>query len=636
MQRITLTLIVVSMFIQGLAAESYKGPMSLCAAKDGKTIYVVNMDSHEIAILNTADDKIIKTISLGKDIFPQGAVLSADEKTLYVTGGGYKGRVIAVDITSGTLTKTVPAGHTPTAAVITPDGTKLFVCNQFSNNVSEYSLPGLTPVRTIPAVREPRSAVVTHDGKFVLAANMLPLEPANYLDENISHLNVYVAARITYIDVASGEAKSIRNLPNGCGVLSGMCLSPDGRYIYVTTIAGRTETRTNHVDAGWITTAGIAVFDTAQLDNETGGLINVISIDDQNLGAAYPWGITTSADGKKIYVAISGTSELIVIDAVEMLQKMQQEPRYVIPREYVSPYTGGIEFYKEMYRSTVFLLGLRKRIPLPGKGSRAITAAGNNIYVGMYFSDTLQKLNETELTPVEIALGPAPHWTPERRGEVWWNDATLCYEHWLSCASCHPDARAEGHNWDLLNDGIENLKNTKSLLHAHQTPPSMWQGVRDNPDLDGWETDTLGLQCIRTGFEHILFTKPDEEKCRDIDAYLRALRPVPSPFLAEGALSTKAERGKIIFEDRRVGCTKCHPSPLFTDKKAHDVHSKCYYDTVSVFDTPSLIEVWRTAPYLHDGRYVNMKEVFTHGRHGNVSGLTEEQIDDLVEYVLSL
>jgi cytochrome c peroxidase len=124
--------------------------------------------------------------------------------------------------------------------------------------------------------------------------------------------------------------------------------------------------------------------------------------------------------------------------------------------------------------------------------------------------------------------------------------------------------------------------------------------------------------------------------CKDIDAYQKAEKPVPSPYLVNGKLSERAERGKKIFEDQSVGCVRCHPAPLFTDMKSHNVHTRCYCDTVDSFDTPSLIEVWRTAPYLHDGRYVDMKEVFQHGRHGNVAPLTDKQMDDLVEYILSL
>jgi len=631
MYRIPLILLVLLVCLQGFAAESYKGPSDLCPTKDGKTIYVVNKDAHEIALLSTSDDKIVKTISLGDQFFPRGAALSADEQTLYVVGGGHKGRVLAVNPASGNITKTVPAGHTPTAAVISPDGTKLFVCNQFSNDVGEYQLPDLTLTRTIKAVREPHAAVVTKDGKYVLAANAIPLMPTNFPDDKDA--DIYVAAEITVINIASGGTKSIK-LPNGCGSLLGMSLSPDGRYVYITCILAKFLMPTTHVERGWMNTAGIVIIDTTQLENEKGGYVNTVVIDDVNQGSANPWGIAVSPDGKKIYAAIAGTSELISIDAVEMHKKLENEAQ----KRLTTPSA------MEAFENFAFLAGLKKRIKLQGKGARAITAIGNNIYVGMYFSDTLQKLNEPQLRPAEIALGPVPNWTPERRGEIYWNDATLCLQHWQSCASCHPDARMDGYNWDLLNDGLGNPKNAKSLLLSNKTVPTMWQGVRDNPNpanpADVWDTEKQGIQCIRTGFKWILFMEPTEEKSRDIDAYLWAEQPVPSPYLVEGKLSAKAERGKKIFEDPKVGCAQCHPAPLFTDQKLHDVNTRCYYDTTSNFDTPTLIEVWRTAPYLHDGRYVNMKDVFKLGTHGDVAGdvgsLTDEQIDELVEYIMSL
>ena len=55
------------------------------------------------------------------------------------------------------------------------------------------------------------------------------------------------------------------------------------------------------------------------------------------------------------------------------------------------------------------------------------------------------------------------------------------------------------------------------------------------------------------------------------------------------------------------------------------------------WDTPTLKEVWRTAPYLFDGRAATMQEVFTVYKHGlEKSKITPEEIDELVEYVNSL
>ena len=628
MYRILLVLITMLVSLPGLVAEKYKGPSAICTTRDGGTIYVVNRDAHEIAVLSTARDRIIRTLTLEEGFLPESAVLSADGRTLYVVGGAHRGRVLAVEPATGNVTKTAAAGHTPMGVAISPDGTKLFVCNQFTADVSEYSLPDLELTRTISVVREPRALVVTKDGKYVLVANAIPLMPGNFPED--PDADIYVAAEISVINVETGETKSIY-LPNGSGALHGMCITPDGRYVYVTEIIARFLLPTTQVERGWMNTAAIAIIDTTKLEEECGGYVNAVLIDDVDLGAANPWGITTSAEGNTIYVAVAGTSELITIDAVAMHRKLDEHAEA----------RDGAGLRVEVSDDLAFLAGMKRRIRLPGKGARPVAVAGNSIYVGMYFSDTLQKLDTTQLRPTEVALGPRPVWTPERRGEIWWNDATLCFQHWQSCASCHPDARMDGYNWDLLNDGMGNPKNAKSLLLSHKTPPTMWESVRDNLEINGWDTETQGIECIRTGFKWILFTEPDEEISKDIDAYLASLQPAPSPYLVDGELSERARRGKILFEDPRIGCAVCHPADTyFTDMKMHDVNSRAYFDRTSYFDTPTLIEVWRTSPYLHDGRYVNMRDLFSHGIHGDTLGdvgsLTDDQLDDLVEYIMSL
>jgi hypothetical protein len=52
------------------------------------------------------------------------------------------------------------------------------------------------------------------------------------------------------------------------------------------------------------------------------------------------------------------------------------------------------------------------------------------------------------------------------------------------------------------------------------------------------------------------------------------------------------------------------------------------------------VEIWRTAPYLHDGRAATIGDMLTTfnagDKHGKTSGLTPEEIADLAEYILSL
>ena len=616
-----------------LAAEDYKGPYGLVACKDGTKIFVANHDAKEIAVLNVAENKIVQSIPLGRE--PNGIALSPDGKILYAVSGGYTGFLQAIDTVSGKLVKEVGAGHTPSAAVVTPDGKKIFVCNRFNNDIAEYDLPDMNLVKRIKAIREPRGIVVTPDGKKIFAINGLPND-INNIPENPDAL-IDVAAEVTVIDIASGTTKNVR-LPNGSGSMCGICISPDGRYVYMTEILARFQMPTTQLERGWMNTNGISIIDTTKLDDKRNGFVNTVLIDDVDLGAANPYGITTSADGKQIFVAIAGTGELIIVDAEAMHEKLDSIPQDDA-KGTGEGYAGGSSASaksSDVPNDLAFLVGMKKRVKLEGKGARPVVAVGNNVYVGMYFSDTLQKVDLKAAggpKGTEITLGPKPtlpsDMTPARRGEMYWNDATLCFQLWQSCASCHPDARMDAYNWDLLNDGLGNPKNAKSLLWCSRTPPAMWEGVRKT-----------SAHCTRTGFQYILFSMPVEEICEDIGVYLNGLEPLPSPYLVDGKLSEKAERGKKIFEDPKVGCAVCHPAPMFTDMKLHDVNTKCYYDRKGSFDTPTLVETWRTAPYLHDGRYINMKDLFKIGKHGDVEGdvegLTDQQLDDLVEYVLSL
>jgi cytochrome c peroxidase len=95
----------------------------------------------------------------------------------------------------------------------------------------------------------------------------------------------------------------------------------------------------------------------------------------------------------------------------------------------------------------------------------------------------------------------------------------------------------------------------------------------------------------------------------------------------------------LIYEDK-AGCARCHPAPVFTDRKSYDIGTRTATDPTGSYDTPTLLEVFRTAPYLHDGRALTIRDVITTHNpdelHGKVKELSEQELDDLVEYVLSL
>ncbi|MDX1283999.1 MAG: c-type cytochrome, partial [Draconibacterium sp.] len=201
-----------------------------------------------------------------------------------------------------------------------------------------------------------------------------------------------------------------------------------------------------------------------------------------------------------------------------------------------------------------------------------------------------------------------------------------CFQQWQSCASCHSDdGRVDALNWDLLNDGIGNPKNVKSLLLSHVTPPVMGLGVRADAET-----------AVRAGIKHIQFAVRPEEDAIAIDEYLKSLKPVPSPLLVDGILSESAKRGKEIY--KKVGCAHCHPAPLFTNLKSYDLGTGIGQDEGKKFDTSTLVEVWRTSPYWHDGRAETIIDAINlHYVKGNRKlNLSKEEMKDLSEYVNSL
>ncbi|MDE5700923.1 MAG: YVTN family beta-propeller repeat-containing protein, partial [Bacteroides sp.] len=259
---------------------------------------------------------------------------------------------------------------------------------------------------------------------------------------------------------------------------------------------------------------------------------------------------------------------------------------------------------------------------LEGTGPRCFMLKEDRAVVPTYFSDTLNVV-DLKTTAVE-ALAMVKNRVESRiqRGEKYFNDAMHCFQNWQSCNGCHPgDARMDAMNWDLMNDGIGNSKNCKSLLFSHVTPPSMISGIRASAEL-----------AVRAGYKLIQFTDLPEEFAECVDEYLMALKPVPSPYLVNGELSEKAKRGRKVFE--KFNCDECHSGPYYTDMQMHRIGDDIEFE--KGWDTPTLCEVWRTAPYLFDGRAATMEEVFTVHKHGIEKKISAKEAEELAEYVNSL
>jgi len=452
--------------------------------------------------------------------------------------------------------------------------------------------------------REPVAAAVSPDGRRIFVACLLPEQAATA---------EHVGARVVVVDRAARRVTRSILLPSGSTGLRGIAISGDGRWAFVTHLLARYTVHTAQLEQGWMNTNALSILDVGRQK-----LHATVVLDDLDCGAANPWGVAVSPDSRTLYVTHAGTHELSVIDVDAMLKRIAAAP-------------AG-----EPANRLSFLLGIRQRVPLPGKGPRAVVAGKDAVWVAEYFTRTLVRLDATSRSPVKsLMVGEPPPVSDAGRGQLLFHDAFFCFQQWQSCSSCHPEGRADGLNWDLLNDGIGNPKNTRSLLNAHEMGAVMWAAVRPSAS-----------DAIHSGMKHILFTEPEEADERAVGAWLRSLQPAPGPARGTAA----AERGCKLFFSEAVGCATCHPPPLYTDGALHDVGTQGPSDFVygpsgsregqRLFKTPSLIEIWRTAPYLHDGRYATLHEAIGSGNQGNQRGRTSclrpDQIEDLVAFLASL
>jgi len=592
-------------------SQDYLSPTALAASSDGKAIYVVEATARQVVTVHPESGRVAEIFPLLQE--PSGVALAADGKTLYVTVGGAEGKVDVIDVEKIAAVASFDAGHTPMSPVLSPDSKRLYFCNRFSNTVQKIDLTGQTGIATVSVAREPVAIAMTRDGKTLFVANHLPTGAAN-VDRMTSQIDV--------IDTESWKVEKSISLPNGAIDLRALCLSSDGKLLFVPSIFARFMTPTTQIERGWMNTHALNIIDV-----EKRSLRHAVLLDDANLGAANPWGIACTPDGKTICIAHSATREVSLIDQVALLEKLAK-----IPRRDESPLSD--DDYEALPENAAndlgFLTGIRQRVKLKGNGPRGILVVGQKLFVAEYFSGSLGEvlLNARPPAVRSLPLGHEPSMTSVRRGEMLFNDASeMCFQQWQSCSTCHPDGRMDAVNWDLLNDGIGNPKSTKSLLLSHVTPPVMVRGVRASADM-----------AVRTGMKFIQFMNPDEDRASAVYEYMKSLQPIPSPYLVKGKMSAAALRGKEVFD--RAQCATCHFGPYHTDLQLHDVGTGDGLEKGTAFDTPALIEVWRTAPYLYDGRAATLEEVLKKynkaDQHGLTSDLTPEEIKDLVEYLRSL
>lgn len=610
----------VSVFGQ---SEGFRSPVEIKFSPDGKTIAVSDFTKGSVYFID-AESKNIKKDLEGFDQ-PFGLAWLENNKLAVSEYGAHQISFInGVKLQKENSIATVkyPMGITTGAS------SRMFVTGFGKSELAIVDYSNKKQLSAVPVWYQPDFVAASSENKFALVSNLTPRSSQN-------------GAKISYIDLDNENEVVNIELPFGSTNVRQIKISPDNKWGYVVHTLGKVMLPTTQIERGWINTNVLSIIDLQQKSVYT-----TVPFDFVIRGGADPWGLELSGDGNRLYTTLAGVNELAVVklDLLHDYLSGESKPQNLRTSDANAEIAANVweKIYKDpSLRSlladqfaALYSAGILERFPLPVQNPRglALSPDGNNLVITGYYSGDLVWFGLKENKVInQLKLGNEPEMTLARQGEMYFHDATNTLQEWLSCVSCHPAGRADGLNWDLLNDGIGNPKNAKSLLYTDETPPSMSTGVREDYEM-----------AVEKGFHFIKFNMVQDDKKEAIKEYLKAMKADPSPWLmADGSLSAAAKRGKEIFESSDARCFRCHEGTYLTDMKLHNVATRGEYDRVDRFDTPTLLEVWRTAPYLHDGSASTLEELFSPEmikKHelGYTSHLSDSDRKALIEYIKSL
>ena len=207
----------------------------------------------------------------------------------------------------------------------------------------------------------------------------------------------------------------------------------------------------------------------------------------------------------------------------------------------------------------------------------------------------------------------------------------MSFEGYISCASCHIDGSHDGRTWDFTQrgEGLRNstdLRGRGGLLHGNVH----WTGNFD--EIEDFVLDIVnefgGRGFLPPGqTPNPPLGAPNAGRDASLDAladYVTSLgaETLPrSPWRgADGSRTAQADAGEAVFT--AAGCASCHaPASDHTDSSLgsatlHDVGTlrpssgQRLGSVLDGIDTPTLLGLWDTAPYFHDGSAEALADVF--------------------------
>ncbi|MDP7018644.1 MAG: cytochrome c peroxidase [Pirellulaceae bacterium] len=271
-------------------------------------------------------------------------------------------------------------------------------------------------------------------------------------------------------------------------------------------------------------------------------------------------------------------------------------------------------------------------------------------------------------------------------GKLLYFDKRLSVDDTVSCASCH-DPKKGWSNGERFATGVEGQKGGRSaptIINSGLQVFQFWDGRAlqlegqalgpiENPIEMAMPLDDLieklnGIKGYREQFQNVF--KTDATKtgvAQAIASFERTVLSGGSPFDQykagkKSALNETQARGRKLFFGK-ANCSACHAGQNFTDGAFHNLgvgmdaeESKRDLGRFAVtklegdkgsFKTPTLREISRSAPYMHDGSLPTLEAVVDFYAKGGIKNpqldeelfplkLTDQDKKDLVEFLKAL